>query len=84
MVSSSLGLGTNPGVACTMPSLILSRQIAGHPTARATLCASVVLPVPGGPLTTTSVGREVTHAVIAEDSLCPESRAAHGASHFAE
>ncbi len=59
-VSSSPGLGTNPGVACIMPSLISSRQIAGHPTARAIWCASVVLPDPGGLVTTTRVGRGIT------------------------
>lgn len=41
-----------------MPSLISSRQIAGHPTAEAIACASVVFPVPGGPLITTRVGRQ--------------------------
>lgn len=46
-----------------MPSLISSRQIAGHPTARAIACASVVLPVPGGPLTTTRVGSDVTSLI---------------------
>ena len=45
-----------------MPSLISSRQIAGHPIAAATRCASVVFPVPGGPLTTTSIGFEGTAA----------------------
>jgi hypothetical protein len=34
-VSSSPGADAKPGVACAMPSLISSRQIAGHPTARA-------------------------------------------------
>lgn len=29
------GAGTNPGLAWAMPSLISSRQIAGHPRARA-------------------------------------------------
>ena len=43
-----------------MPSLISSRQIAGHPTTFAILCASVVLPEPGGPLITTSVGLDLT------------------------
>src|SRR2546423_4363934 len=42
-----------------MPSLISSRQIAGHGIAPASACASVVFPEPGGPLTTTSVGRPV-------------------------
>jgi hypothetical protein len=60
MLNASPGPATNPGVACTMPSLISSRQIAGQPTARAIACARVVLPVPGGPETTTSVGRRVT------------------------
>ena len=58
MVSSSPGPATKPGLACIIPSLISSRQIAGQPTARAISCASVVLPEPGGPLTTTKVGRE--------------------------
>jgi hypothetical protein len=40
--------------------LISSRQIAGHPTARASRCASVVLPAPTGPLTTTRVGTDAT------------------------
>ena len=43
----------------TIPSLISSRQIAGHPATRAISCASVVLPEPGGPLTTIRVGRGV-------------------------
>jgi hypothetical protein len=49
-----------------MPSLISSRQTAGHPTLRATACASVVLPAPGGPLITTSVGRRVIRIPIAD------------------
>ena len=42
--------------AWTMPSLISSRQMAGQGIASAMACARVVLPDPGGPLTTTSVG----------------------------
>jgi hypothetical protein len=45
-----------PGVAWAMPCLISSREIAEHPSAAASLWASVVLPEPGGPLTTISVG----------------------------
>ncbi len=56
IVSSSDGAGTKPGVACTIPSLISSRQMAGQPTARAIAWASVVFPEPGGPLTTIRVG----------------------------
>ena len=55
----------DPGLEWAMPSLISSRQIAGHPTARASRCASVVLPAPAGPLTTTRVGRDTTLTVIA-------------------
>ena len=55
-VSSSPGAAVNPGVAWAMPSLISSRQIAGQPIAAASRCASVVLPAPGGPLTTTKMG----------------------------
>ncbi len=57
MVSSSPGAAVNPGVAWTIPSLISSRQTAGQPTAQASLCASVVLPEPAGPLTTIRDGR---------------------------
>jgi hypothetical protein len=57
IVSSSSAAGRKPGAAaCTIPSLISSRQIAGQPTARAISCASVVLPEPAGPLKTISVG----------------------------
>ncbi len=62
IVNGSPGPGTNPGVACAIPSLISSRQIAGHPIAAATRCASVVFPVPGGPLTTTTIGFDCTAA----------------------
>jgi hypothetical protein len=55
-VSSSPGAAVNPPVAWAMPSLISSRQIAGQPIAAASPCASVVLPEPGGPLTTTRIG----------------------------
>jgi hypothetical protein len=41
-------------VECTMPALMSSRQTVGHPTVCASLRASVVLPDPGGPLTTIS------------------------------
>lgn len=56
----SLSARLNPGEACTMPSLISSRQIAGHLTVLASRWASVVLPTAGGPLTTMRVGREAT------------------------
>jgi hypothetical protein len=36
--------------------LISSRLTAGHGIARASACARLVFPEPGGPLTTTSVG----------------------------
>src|SRR5262245_537408 len=39
-----------------MPSLISSRQMAGQPMAAASEWASIVLPEPGGPLTTMRVG----------------------------
>jgi hypothetical protein len=42
--------------ACTMPSLIASLLITGQGSASPIACASVVLPDPGGPLTTISVG----------------------------
>ena len=38
--------GENPGVACTIPSLVSSRQIARHPRTFAILRASVVCPSP--------------------------------------
>ncbi len=59
-VSSSPGAAVKPPVAWTMPSLISSRQIAGQPIAAASACASVVLPAPGGPLTTTRMGAITT------------------------
>ena len=77
-VSSSPGRGTKPAaagpqVAWTIPSLISSRQMAGHPTADAIAWASVVFPDPAGPLTMTSVGREDILAVIAERRNVPRS-----------
>ena len=59
-VSSSPGPAAKPGAAWAIPSLISSRLIAGQPTAAAILRASVVLPDPGGPATTTRVGTGVT------------------------
>ncbi len=58
-VSSSPLAETKSGVVCTIPSLISSRQIAGQPRAAASRWASVVLPEPDGPLTTTRVGLPV-------------------------
>src|ERR1700730_5036740 len=60
-----------------MPSLISSRQMAGHPTARAIWCARVVLPEPGGPLTTMSVG-EVKAAIR---PMCPAVGSPHEPGH---
>ncbi len=70
-VSSSPGRGTKPEaagpqVACTIPSLISSRQMAGQPTADAIAWASVVFPDPAGPLTMMSVGSAAILAVIAD------------------
>ena len=75
-VSSSPGRATKPEaagpqMACTIPSLISSRQMAGHPTAEAIAWASVVLPEPAGPLTMMSVGRGDTLAVIADGRNIP-------------
>jgi hypothetical protein len=58
-------------MACTIPSLISSRQMAGHPIAEAIAWASVVLPEPAGPLTMMSVGRGDTLAVIADGRKIP-------------
>ena len=55
-VNSSPGAPVKPGVAWAMPCLISSREMTGQPSAAASSCASVVLPEPGGPLTTISVG----------------------------
>src|SRR3954467_6305128 len=53
----------------TTPSLISSRQMAGHRTARASACASVVFPEPGRPVTTISDGRIGSLALIESNAL---------------